>query len=60
MVKQCTKMEMAIKLNFTTTNLIFNVVVNVTIKLNGKHYVTFAFVKFFSIYLGWVSFTFAK
>ena len=56
MVKYCTKMEMKIKLNFTTINLICNVAVNVTRKWKEEIVLHLLFLSFFfSNHLGWIS-----
>ena len=47
MIKYCTKMETAIKLNFTMIKLISKVFVNVTRKWKEKNCATFAFIKLF-------------
>ena len=55
MLKYCTKMEKTIKLNFTMINLTLTWGCECYQKMEGKDRVTFGFIKFFSIYLSWVS-----
>ena len=54
MIKFCRKMEAPIKLNFAMINLILTLLR--TLSGNGGEKITFDFIKFSSIYLGWVSY----